>query len=352
MSKKNILLAALLASLAVPAFANAEVDAAADADAEGKAEREVHMTRFAGAPMGGFEFHYDGPMMRTGRTVKNAPYSAEAISESIQHLQDGNQIVRKNSTLHYRDSAGRTRMEVRDDKGAVRNITINDGEATWILNPEKKTAMKVGVPRDVARMASEHARAAAEKAREGAMKAREHAAGDAKVAADANGRVMVFRNVERVHGEEHRKVAEDVRIKVLSNLDQMKDLNVRVAPLVAGAMADSRYTRNSTTKDLGAKEVEGVKAEGKQRSYEIPAGQIGNKNPIVVSSETWYSPDLRMTVYSRHSDPRSGERTYRLANLKRDEPAAALFAVPSDYTVTDIRAKVEAKLKEKQAGNK
>ena len=71
------------------------------------------------------------------------------------------------------------------------------------------------------------------------------------------------------------------------------------------------------------------------RSYEIPAGEMGNRNPIVVSHETWYSPELQVTVYTKHSDPRSGDNTYRLENLKREEPAAALFAVPSDYTVKD-----------------
>jgi hypothetical protein len=87
------------------------------------------------------------------------------------------------------------------------------------------------------------------------------------------------------------------------------------------------------TTSLGTKEFEGVKAEGKSTTWTIAAGEIGNRNPITVMSETWYSPDLQVTVYSRHSDPRTGESIYRLANIRRGEPAADLFKVPDDYNV-------------------
>jgi hypothetical protein len=42
-----------------------------------------------------------------------------------------------------------------------------------------------------------------------------------------------------------------------------------------------------------------------------------------------------MTVMSKRSDPRFGETSYTLANIQRSEPAASLFAVPSDYTVQE-----------------
>ena len=40
------------------------------------------------------------------RVVKNAPYSAQAVSERLQQLADGNQIERRTRTASYRDSAG------------------------------------------------------------------------------------------------------------------------------------------------------------------------------------------------------------------------------------------------------
>jgi hypothetical protein len=63
------------------------------------------------------------------------------------------------------------------------------------------------------------------------------------------------------------------------------------------------------------------------------AGRIGNKLPIEVVSERWHSPELNVVVFTRHADPRSGERTYRLENIKREEPSAELFKVPADYAL-------------------
>ena len=52
-----------------------------------------------------------------------------------------------------------------------------------------------------------------------------------------------------------------------------------------------------------------------------------------MTSESWYSPELQVTVYSRYSDPRQGESIYRLTHLKRAEPAADLFKTPEGYEV-------------------
>src|SRR5215470_8430820 len=51
------------------------------------------------------------PNFAFGKMVKGAPYSATAITETIQTLSDGNQIIRKNESKLFRDSEGRTRME-------------------------------------------------------------------------------------------------------------------------------------------------------------------------------------------------------------------------------------------------
>src|ERR1051326_2674698 len=46
-----------------------------------------------------------------GKTVKGAPYSAEAVTESIQTLADGNRIVNRITSSVYRDGEGRTRRD-------------------------------------------------------------------------------------------------------------------------------------------------------------------------------------------------------------------------------------------------
>jgi hypothetical protein len=115
-----------------------------------------------------------------------------------------------------------------------------------------------------------------------------------------------------------------------------------MAPVIAGAIGEHKWARKAETKELGTREFNGVKATGVQRSYEIPAGEIGNRNPIVVSTETWTSPELQTVVYQKRSDPRSGEFVYRAESLKREEPAASLFTVPSDYTVKEPAALAKA----------
>jgi len=92
---------------------------------------------------------------------------------------------------------------------------------------------------------------------------------------------------------------------------------------------------NVTKESLGTQSIAGVSAQGTRFTRTIPAGKIGNDKPITVTREVWYSPDLQMVVQSKHSDPRFGETTYSLTNIQRNEPAANLFTVPSEYTVKE-----------------
>lgn len=90
---------------------------------------------------------------------------------------------------------------------------------------------------------------------------------------------------------------------------------------------------DAKTESLGTKTIEGVQVEGTRTTFEIPAGQLGNDKPIQVVSEKWFSPELQMIVYSRHLDPVAGEHVFKLVNIKRTEPSADLFAVPSGFRI-------------------
>ncbi len=92
---------------------------------------------------------------------------------------------------------------------------------------------------------------------------------------------------------------------------------------------------NEVKEQLGKQNIEGVEAEGTRTTVTIPAGEIGNERAIEIVSERWYSPELQLVVMTRHSDPRSGETTYKLTNINRAEPAKSLFEVPSDYTIKE-----------------
>src|SRR5688572_5097526 len=78
------------------------------------------------------------------RLTTGAPYSAEAVTESIQVLADGNRIVRKSLTRVYRDGEGRTRREEVNDAGIVTMVSIVDPVAhvSYVLQPDSRTAYR------------------------------------------------------------------------------------------------------------------------------------------------------------------------------------------------------------------
>jgi hypothetical protein len=87
-----------------------------------------------------------------------------------------------------------------------------------------------------------------------------------------------------------------------------------------------------TVQPLPGREIEGLKVQGERTTWQIEAGRMGNERPIQIVREVWTSPELMLTVQSRDFDPRSGERNYRLREVRRGEPDAALFRVPADFT--------------------
>lgn len=336
MNTHRILLAALLACLLPPALADELAPSPAPAPAPAPAPMP-HLAVGHG-PEEGLRIIHRGH----GQTVKNAPYSAQAVSERLQQLPDGNQIERRTSSASYRDSAGRTRHEVRNAKGELRSVTINDpvAGAVWLLNPQERSARRLPSRVDVeriARQARETARAHVERMRkEGRLPAPGRELEDrvtVNVERENDGR----RETVRVIRAPRAPGAEGVPLAPLPPLAPM------IAGAVSSAVADGKWASKAVSRELGTREFDGVRAEGKLRSYEIPAGEVGNRNPIVVADETWYAPELQVTVYAKHSDPRSGDYVYRLEGIRRGEPDAALFAVPPDYQVRETSRRLPEK---------
>ncbi len=86
------------------------------------------------------------------------------------------------------------------------------------------------------------------------------------------------------------------------------------------------------TESLGTRTIDGLAVQGTRSTRTIPAGEFGNANPIVITVERWYSPDLQVTVSETMNDPRFGVSTYQLTGITRGEPDVTLFAVPAGYT--------------------
>ena len=235
-----------------------------------------------------------------GKVVTKAPYTADAVTETVQALADGNRIVQKTTAKLARDGEGRTlRHDTLAGVGPFAAekphevIFINDPVAgvNWVLDAASRTARKLVVTR------------------------KGGAAAQAVVITRDGGATAPHAGA--VYIQEERKV-------VAGQADVVK--HVRVAP------------QEMKTESLGKRAIEGLECDGTKSTFTIPAGQLGNERPIEVVSERWFSPELQMAIYSRHSDPRMGETTYQLTNIQRGEPSRLLFDVPPDYKVTDGKA--------------
>ncbi len=222
-----------------------------------------------------------------GNTVAGAPYSAEAVTETTQSLGDGNQIANSSSVKLYRDSQGRER---REENEPFQRVFIYDPvtSTNLTINPEARTVEKsVGVTgmRGVTTL-------------------------------------MFGRGARGVGVPQGAMAIPDGRLGTIT---------------VSGRMISGSATPAAVSEDLSSKSIEGVYANGSRSTITIPAGQIGNRESIQVVDEIWYSPDLQMNVMTRHSDPRSGEVVYRLRNISRTEPDAALFQAPADYKMKELQ---------------
>jgi hypothetical protein len=252
------------------------------------------------------------------KVVKGAPYSAQAVTESVQTLADGNRIVHKNTAQVYRDSEGRTRRD--QTLGPIgpyaaagdppQTFFINDpvAKVNYILDPRSKTARKLPRMEFRFKTVSKDGDVVQEDI-EGKLSAESHARGRVKKEGDETG--FAFTIQTPPPGGAGGDIPPDIQFFSHSSKAETK------------------------TEKLEASTIEGVRAEGSRTTTTIPAGELGNEQPIQIVSERWYSPELQTVLMTRHSDPRFGETTYKLVNIQRTEPAATLFQVPSDYTVKE-----------------
>jgi hypothetical protein len=213
--------------------------------------------------------------MRGGKVVTGAPFSGVAVTESTQTLADGNHITRKTQSNIFRDSQGRSRKEV-TITGFAPLAASGTPKSFVVINDPVASATFVLHP-------------------------------DSKVA-------------EKMGGHAGRGMKGFPKDALKGKWQAREEQE-----LASG---------NLKKEDLGSQTIAGVSAQGTRVTRTIPAGQMGNEKPILIVHETWFSNDLQMVVKSTRSNPWIGETTYTLTNIQRTEPAASLFAVPPDFTVT------------------
>jgi len=262
-----------------------------------------------------------------GKVVKGAPYSAEAVTEHVQVLADGNRIVNKFSSTVYRDSEGRTRREqslkglgvLGTGQEPIQTIFISDPVAgiTYTLDSRSHTAHK-SVPFTF-EFSKKLDKGTVVSGVEG-----QHFEFKVERGAAAAGSLIMTAPL--------RTPPDGVKLPP-PDMDQL-----RVEGGTAGTFVFKTKpgaNANEVKEQLGKQTIEGVEAEGTRTTVTIAAGEIGNERSIQIVSERWYSPELQVVVMTRHSDPRFGETTYKLTNINRAEQAKSLFEVPSDYTIKE-----------------
>jgi len=108
-------------------------------------------------------------------------------------------------------------------------------------------------------------------------------------------------------------------------------------PLGSGGTTTTPPTRTGgdqvTTTDLGTQTVNGVSATGTETTRTIPAGTVGNSQPIQSVRIVWVSTALKVPVEIKTTDPRRGATDMELTNILTSDPSPSLFTVPSGYTV-------------------
>ena len=160
-----------------------------------------------------------------------------------------------------------------------------------------------------------------------------------KAEAESVARKQLEADLQKVQMDEatqKQRAEEDVRKAEMAGAPQ-STVTVTTQEAQNRVFAYSKRELPHKTESLGKQMLEGVEAEGTRATITIPAGSEGNDQAFDIVSESWYSPDLQMTVMSKHSDPRTGDNVYRLTNINRSEPSSSMFAPPSDFSVADVK---------------
>jgi hypothetical protein len=282
------------------------------------------------------------------KRVVGAPYSAEAVTESVQVLADGNRIVRRSASRVYRDGKGRTRREELGPDGQVSSIAISDPASgtSVVFDPAANVAHRIGVATFISE-ADVAGGTTSKKAITLTISPDAKAHAELKAAQEAELKALQHADQAAAAAHAELKAAQEAELKALQHADQAAAAHAGTKPHVTGeattissvgpvtwvAAGSAGTTSPATKEDLGEQVVEGVTAKGTRTTTVIPAGAIGNEQPITVTSEEWFSPDLKVLVMTKHADPRSGETTYRLTDITRGEPDASLFELPAGVTI-------------------
>ncbi len=229
--------------------------------------------------------------------VKNEPYQAQAVTEMKQTLADGSHIVQTSTATVARDSDGRTvRIQKLTTMGPWRTSGSSQGGSqtlTTIFDPVSKEHIDFTSDNKVAHAVTmPPLPPGAPAGTEGAFS-------------------MVYAGSIAGAGQ-------------------------AVTVQAQGVAPQASNGAEPKTESLGTETMEGIQATGTRSRNTIPAGTIGNDKDLIITHETWYSPELKLVIQSTQNDPRFGQTTFTLKNIQQGQPDETLFQVPPDYKVNKI----------------
>jgi len=316
----------------------------------------------------------------TAEAVKGAPYSGVGTTEVVTTLADGNRITRTNTMRYFRDSAGRMRTEyqlaaigpfVPQESQSIVTITDPVAGKRYVLHPSLKRADVFDLSSERGAMADTVGKAILV----GGVSTNISAAAPGFAAPTGLGlapssapaksfRVQPPRGTRggtppmtapgfapssnttesgAVRGGTDPTTAMSTALPTVGAAGvsgpaaPMGDVFfVAAGPGIAGCAAGPNTKAAPQAVSIGERRIEGLKVTGSRLEFVIDAGEVGNEQPITVRTDQWFSPELGVVVSSTHHDPMIGETTYRLEQIDRKEPDAALFAVPKDYSKLSI----------------
>lgn len=255
-----------------------------------------------GDTMSFMQFEMTGP----AEVVAGKPYSASLTVEVLQPLVDGNSITVEHHSRVFRDAQGRTR---RDDELGIGGVIQH---SVLIADPIAATSYTLDPAR---RVAERLPQAAPRSAQLAFAQDLQSGSGGAESSFDVSLPPPLA---------VAKPVSLDAALHPAAGLSFSADTPIKLP-----------FPGDPHSVTLGEKSIEGVRVTGTRTTVTIPAAAIGNRAPIEIVTEQWYSPELNVVMLSEHRDPRVGQTRYRLHDITRSAPDAALFRVPDGYTVSD-----------------
>ncbi len=245
----------------------------------------------------------DAPPNSTASHRGPQPYSAEFTISTVKTLADGSTITQKSTEVQALDAQGRTMIAITSvptssDEPAMTKVSVFDPVAgtslLWDSQSKMATLAKRPLPQST--------------------------------------RAPCTATTDNVTGG----LTQDGPLSSNGNVGPGAPTGLTgMAARITGAAQPARVNTNTTIEYLGTETIQGFATRGSRITQTIPAGAIGNSEPLVSTRESWQvnAQGIGLTVREVDNDPQNGKRVTELEKFTLGEPDAAGFQPPEGYEI-------------------